>query len=61
MADEKTYNLEVYREQETGKIRVKGAERIELLDESPATAASAHEAINAILELLTAVGINPEE
>jgi hypothetical protein len=61
MADETTYNLPVYREVGTGKIRVKGAEKIEPVSESPADSAELAETINAILNLLTDAGINPEE
>lgn len=60
MADE-SYNLPVYREQNTGKIRVKGATKIDLVAESPVDNTEVAEAVNQILNLLTAAGINPED
>lgn len=60
MAKPETYNLSVYREQNTGKIRVKGAEKIDLVAESPVDTAELAQAINAILNLLTDAGINPD-
>ena len=61
MADEDTYQLDVYREQNTGKIRVKGAQKIDLVAESPVDTAELAAAINEILNLLTDTGINPED
>lgn len=60
MADQSTYNLSVYREQETGKIRVKGATKIDLVDESPVDTTEIAETLNQVLNLLTAAGINPD-
>lgn len=60
MADEHTYGTSVYREQGTGKIRVKGATKIEAVSESPGDAADNAAKINEILALLTSAGINPE-
>lgn len=59
MAEADYSTSDVYRENDTGKIRVKGATRIEpfTLDSPPDPA---EEKINAILELLEAAGINPE-
>jgi len=59
MADPNSYNLPVYREQDTGKIRVKGATKIEYV-ESPADASEVAAALNEVIALLTAAGINPE-
>lgn len=61
MADENTYvQGSVYREQNTGKIRVKDVTKIDYVTEdSPPTEEQA--AINAILDLLTAAGINPDD
>lgn len=63
MADESTYvQGTVYREQDTGKIRVKGATRIAPLDaDSPtSTLQETIEAVNAMIGLLTDLGVNPE-
>lgn len=60
MADAE-YSTPVYREQETGKVRVKGATKIDLVSESPVDTTEVAEAVNQILNLLTAAGINPEE
>lgn len=63
MADAEFSTSHVYREPDTGKIRVKGATKVDLLDEdSPPTATldDTIEKINEIIELLTASGINPE-
>lgn len=58
MADEDYFNTDVYRERDTGKIRIKGQTKIELLAESPTTTTETK--INEILALLTAAGLNPE-
>jgi hypothetical protein len=59
MADE-SYNLDVYREQGTGKIRVKGATKIEFTD-SPADTADIAAKLDEVIALLTAAGINPDD
>lgn len=60
MADE-SYQMQVYSEQNTGKIRVKGATRIDYVSDSPSpTTDDLAAAIDDILDLLTAAGINPE-
>lgn len=58
MADN-SYNTEVYREQETGKIRVKGATKIEKF-ESGDGLPEAMTKIEQLIDLLTAAGINPD-
>jgi hypothetical protein len=58
MADEDYINTDVYRERDTGKIRIKGQTRIEPLAESPTTAGDTK--INEILAMLEAAGLNPE-
>lgn len=59
MADE-SYQMQVYSEQNTGKIRVKGATKIEYV-ESPADVSEVADALNEVIALLTAAGINPED
>lgn len=60
MADEHLYATPVYREVNTGKIRVKGAEKIEYTD-SPADLADVAAKLDEVIALLTAAGINPDE
>lgn len=51
----------VYRENDTGKIRVKGATKIDHVSDSPSPSVDdVAAAVDAILDLLTAAGINPE-
>lgn len=50
----------VFRENDTGKIRVKGAVKIEHVTESPADAAEIAAAFNALLDLLEDAGINDD-
>lgn len=59
MADAEYSTSAVYRERDTGKIRVKGATKIEPT-ESGDTDAELAAKIDEILALLTAAGINPE-
>jgi hypothetical protein len=49
----------VYRENDTGKIRVRGATKIEFTD-SPADAAEIAAKLDEVIALLTAAGINPD-
>jgi hypothetical protein len=58
MADEDYQNTDVYRERDTGKIRIKSQAKIELMRNSPTMTES--EKLDEIIELLTALGANPE-
>lgn len=60
MADKDTYNLDVYREQETGKIRIKGSTEIDDVTESPVDTTEVAQAVNGILQLLRDLGINAD-
>lgn len=59
MADAEYSTSAVYRERDTGKIRVKGAEKIEYTD-SPADLADVAAKLDEVIALLTASGINPD-
>ncbi len=60
MADH-SYQMPVYQEQDTGKIRVKGATKIGHVSGSPSPSVDDVAAtIDQILDLLTAAGLNPE-
>ena len=58
MADN-SYQMPVYHERDTGKIRVKGATKIEFTD-SPADTADIAAKLDEVIALLTAAGINPD-
>lgn len=60
MADATTYNLPVFREQGTGKIRIKGSVEIDNVAESPADAAEIAAALNLVLQLLRDLGVNAD-
>lgn len=61
---EDTYNGDVYREQGTGKVRVKASTHIAdlgtELSGSPQDLAAVEAKINAIIAQLTQAGINPD-
>jgi hypothetical protein len=61
MADSSTYvQGDVYREQNTGKFRVKGTTKIEQTSESPASLTEVETKLNAVLQLLEDFGINAD-
>ncbi len=53
------YNTNVYREQGTGKLVVNGESNIAVMADSPPVLATVYTKVNAIINLLTAAGINP--
>lgn len=53
------YTTDVYREINTGKIRVKGVTRIEDFGESPEALGSLADQLNLVIDLLDSAGINP--
>lgn len=60
MSDAQYNTSQVYREEDTGKIRIKGISHIADVAESPADAADNAVKINEILAMLTALGVNPD-
>lgn len=54
-----SYGTDVYQERDTGKVRVKSASHIALLAAMPEDLDAVAEKMNAILDLLSAVGLNP--
>jgi hypothetical protein len=57
---EHLYDISVYREQNTGKVRFKGATNVADLVASPTNPEDAAAKFNDVLDLITAVGLNPD-